>query len=109
VFHDAYRYFEEHYGLHSAGAITANPEISPGAKRIINIRERIATERVRCVFREPQFPSALVHTIVEDTGAHLGTLDPEGANIPPGPNAYFILMQRLAASLVGCLARRDGG
>ena len=58
-----------------------------------------------CVFREPQFDSKLVTTVVEGTPAKAGVLDPDGgATIPPGPQAYFQLMRNLAASLRACLA-----
>ncbi len=105
VFLDAYQYFEAHYGLHAADAITRNPEVSPGASSIIRIRDRIGAEDLSCVFREPQFPPDLVHTIIEDTSARMGVLDPEGADIRPGPDAYFILMKRLGTALVSCLGR----
>jgi zinc transport system substrate-binding protein len=31
-------------------------------------------------------------------------LDPEGADLTPGPDAYFTLMDRIADSLASCLA-----
>ncbi|MBA2490307.1 MAG: zinc ABC transporter substrate-binding protein [Gammaproteobacteria bacterium] len=105
VFHDAYQYFERRYGLSAVAVIQSDPEISPGARWILEVRAAIETEHVRCVFGEPQFNSALVETVLEDTGARRGTLDPEGADIIPGPDAYFILMRRLADSLLGCLAK----
>ncbi|MGB8665022.1 MAG: zinc ABC transporter substrate-binding protein ZnuA, partial [Serratia inhibens] len=33
VFHDAYGYFEKHFGLSPLGHFTVNPEIQPGAQR----------------------------------------------------------------------------
>ena len=35
VFHDAYQYFENRFGLAAAGSITLNPEVTPGAKRLV--------------------------------------------------------------------------
>lgn len=103
VFHDAYRYFEERYGLAPVGAITSDPDHSSGARRIVQIRDLIESADVQCVFSEPQFQPALVRTVLEDTGARRGVLDPIGANIEPGPDAYFTLMNRLAESLLECL------
>jgi len=105
VFHDAYQYFERRYGLNTAAVIQSDPEASPGARWILDVREAIETEQVRCVFAEPQLNSALVNTVLEDSGARRGSLDPEGADIASGPEGYFILMQRLADSLHGCLAK----
>jgi zinc transport system substrate-binding protein len=103
VYHDAYHYFETRYSLAAVGSITSDPDSSPGARRILEIRDLLSTTGVRCVFSEPQFQPALVRTVIEDTRARRGMLDPTGAGIEPGPNLYFDLMNRLADSLVECL------
>jgi zinc transport system substrate-binding protein len=103
VFHDAYRYFEHRYGLHSAGALTLNPERPPGARTVAEARDRIDTLEIRCVFREPQFEPSLAEAIIRGTDARIGVLDPIGADVPPGPDAYILLMRNLTRSLVDCL------
>ncbi len=105
VFHDAYQYFENRYGLSPAGAITFSPERAPGARTLSEIRERIKTSGAVCVFREPQFEPDLVKTVVAGSFARVGVLDPIGAEIAPGPDAYPILLTRLASSLRDCLGR----
>lgn len=104
VFHDAYQYFEARFGLTAAGAITANSEVLPGAKRISELRRRVADLGARCVFAEPQFRAKVIETIVEGTKAKPGVLDPLGADIAPGPELYFTMMGNLAASFESCLA-----
>lgn len=103
VFHDAYQYFETRYGLHPAGSITVSPALSPGARRLVAIRDRIRSEQALCVFAEPQFEPKLVRTAVQGTGARTATLDPLGARLEAGPDAYFQLMRNLASDLTGCL------
>lgn len=104
VFHDAYRYLEERYGLHPAGSITVSPDRPPGAKRLLEIRKRIKAAGAACVFAEPQFEPKLVTTLTEGTGARRGVLDPLGAALPDGPELYFRLMRGLAADLAACLS-----
>lgn len=105
VFHDAYHYFENRFGLHAAGAITVNPEQAPGAARVAEIRAKVAELGAVCVFSEPQFEPKLVSVIVEGTGAKTGVLDPEGGGtLVPGPDLYFALLDNMAVSLTGCLA-----
>jgi zinc transport system substrate-binding protein len=104
VFHDAYQYFENHFGTAVVGAITVSPDQAPGAKRIAELRDRIRSSGATCVFREPQFPAPVVDTLVSGTRAKVGVLDPEGADLTPGPDAYFTLMDRIADSLASCLA-----
>jgi len=103
VFHDAYQYLERRYRLRAAGSITLDPGRTPGARRLSEIREIIRARRAHCVFAEPQFRPGLVGTVIESTGARAATLDPLGARLKPGTEAYFTLMRRLADSLTGCL------
>ncbi len=104
VFHDAYQYLERHYGLNAVASITLTPDQKPGVRRVSEIRRKIEEAGVRCVFTEPQFEPALARTILAGTGARTAVLDPLGTEIPPGPDAYFTLMRRLAQALSDCLA-----
>lgn len=103
VFHDAYQYFERRYGLNAVGAITVNPERPPGARRLGEIRNKINELGAVCLFSEPQFEPALVDTVIQGTAARSGMLDPLGAGLPAGPEAYFELLRGLAEALAACL------
>ncbi len=107
VFHDAYQYFEHHYGLNAAGSITLDPALSPGARRVQELRARLQADDVTCLFTEPQFRPALAKTLVEGTTTRLGELDPVGTHVEPGPDAWFTLMQSLADNLTTCLSERE--
>jgi zinc transport system substrate-binding protein len=106
VFHDAYQYFERHYALRAVGSIAVSAERKPGARRVQEIRDTIRGLGVRCVFSEPQFSSAILATLLEGTTTRTGTLDPLGAGLPAGPDAYFTLMRSIGTSLVECLGSR---
>ena len=103
VFHDAYHYLEDRYGLNAVGAITVSPDQRPSAQRLSQLRAKISSLDAACVFAEPQFEPTLVATVVEKTPAKRGTLDPLGASLDDGPELYFTLMRGMAASLVSCL------
>lgn len=105
VFHDAYQYFENRFGLNVAGSITVSPEVSPGADRINEIRGKLKTLDAACVFAEPQFDPRIVNVLTEGTTARQGVLDPEGANLDEGPGLYRQLIQNLTTSLKACLAK----
>ncbi len=104
VFHDAFRYFEARFGVPAAGAILANPDGIPGARRIADIRRTIVDLGAICVFSEPQFQSGLVDVLVEGTGAATGVLDPLGSAIASGPDHYFVLMRTMAQAFSDCLS-----
>lgn len=103
VFHDAYQYLEARYGLTAAGSVTVSPDKPPGAKRLTVLRERIAAQKIACVFSEPQFKPAVAQSLAKDGGARTGVLDPNGADIPQGPGHYAAMMRALAGSLRECL------
>ena len=100
VFHDAYQYFESVYGLNVVGSITVDPERQPGARRILEMREKIARLKARCVFSEPQFEPRLLATLIEGTGARTASLDPLGSELAAGAESYFLLLDNLADDLL---------
>ncbi len=105
IFHDAYQYFEHHYGVKVAGSITVSPETMPGAERVKQIHEKVTQLGATCVFAEPQFEPKLVKVVTEGTPAKSATLDPEAATLTAGPDLYFDLMRGLATSMKTCLSQ----
>ena len=102
VFHDAYQYFEQRFGIEVVGALTVNPEVLPGAKQLAEIREVIEHEEVNCLFSEPQFNPSIAETIASDTGVKSAILDPLGAELEPGKDLYFDLIGNMAISFEDC-------
>ena len=105
VFHDAYQYFENRFGVTAVGSITVSPEILPGAERIREMQNKVRALDATCVFSEPQFEPKLVATVTENTNAGTGVLDPLGASISDGPQLYFTLIKNMANSLKKCMLR----
>ncbi len=104
VFHDAFQYFEKRFGLSAAGAVTLNPEVPPGAKRLSKLRATIKSLNAQCMFAEPQFGARVLRSVREGTGARSGVLDPIGADLEPGADLYFNLLRGLADDMRACLA-----
>ena len=102
VFHDAYQYFEQRFGIEVIGALTVNPEVLPGAKQLAEIREVIEHEKVNCLFSEPQFNPSIANTIAQDTGIKAAVIDPLGAELDPGKELYFQLIGDMATSFESC-------
>lgn len=104
VFHDAYQYFENRFGIMAAGSITVSPEVMPGAQRVREIQTRLMEVGVSCVFAEPQFEPKLISTIIEGTSAKSGIIDPLGADLEAGPELYFQIIRNMATSIKTCLS-----
>lgn len=103
VFHDAYSYFEKHYGLSPLGHFTVNPEIQPGAQRLHQIRTELVEQKAVCVFAEPQFRPAVIDAVARGTAVRKGTLDPLGMGISLNKDSYVTFLSQLSSQYVSCL------
>ena len=103
VFHDAYQYFEDAFGLSAAGAISLSDATDPSPARIAEIQGRIREEGVDCVLAEPQFNEGIVATVTEGTAVNTGVVDPMGSTLDLGPGFYPALIRDLATQLAECL------
>ena len=103
VFHDAYTYFEKHYGLSPTGHFTVNPEIQPGAQRLHQIRTQLVEQKAVCVFAEPQFRPAVIDAVARGTQVRKGTLDPLGTDISLAKDSYVKFLSQLSSQYESCL------
>lgn len=102
VYHDAYRYLEERFGLHPRFALLSSEAEKPGPRRIARLRTMAREMAVSRVFSEPQVTSKLIPTVFEGIDFAHCELDPLGAGIAPGPSQYTELLQNLASGMAGC-------
>jgi len=105
VFHDAYQYFENHFGLSKPLSITLNPEVQPSAARVKEIQEEVSEHKISCMFSEPQFSPKVLSVVAENTSATISTIDPLGSLIEKGEDHYFKMMSDLATNLSNCLKK----
>lgn len=106
VFHDAYGYFEQHYGLSPLGYFTINPAISPGAQRLHQIRTQLVEHKAECVFAEPQFRPAVISAVAKGTQVRMGVLDPLGSDIALDKDSYARFLLQLSNQYLSCLEKK---
>ena len=107
VFHDAYQYFEDRFGLTAAGSGIVSAERSPGMRRMRDLRETVREHGVTCVFAEPRSEERLVNVIVEDTPARVGIVDPLGTTLDSGAELYLALLRNMSEAFRNCLAPEE--
>jgi zinc transport system substrate-binding protein len=106
VYHDAYGYFADHFGLTVAGEIAIGDATSPSAAKLADLRATLIAGSAACIFPEANHDPKLLTQITEGTPTAIGgVLDPEGANLTPGPALYPDLIRALATTLAECLAK----
>jgi len=101
--HDAFQYFDRRFGPHFAGSISLGDAAAPSPARVANAQHELVENNVVCIFKEPQQNERLVSVVTEGTEVKLGTLDPLGAKLTPGPDLYYGVLQGLADSFSNCL------
>ena len=99
VFHEAFDYFEEAYGLKHAGVFAIAAEIQPGAQHVAAMRERLKEAGKTCVFSEPPLRPRLAETLSAGLPVKLAEMDALGASA----QSYEQLLEDLANELAGCL------
>ena len=102
VFHDAYQYVEDRYGLRPPLPLLANPHLPASARQLREVKRRLAREGIQCAFSEPQFSAKPLEAVAGEV-ARVGQLDPLGADLQPGAGLYPALMRNLAREMAGCL------
>lgn len=103
TYHDAFGYFADHYGLDFVGSVALGDASSPGAARLVELRDEIEAGGVTCLFPEVQHDPALLEQLAEGTGVRIGgALDPVGSSLEPGPGAYAALLRGLAETIAEC-------
>lgn len=103
TYHDAFRRFIEHYELSLTGVLTANPELSPGARHLAEIQKQLREAQRPCLMTEPQFNRQWWHTLTEGMEITFSSWDPLASDIEAGPEGYVRFQESLAAALLDCL------
>lgn len=107
VYHEAYQYFEAALGISGGGALVHNPELEPGMREVIALREQVAELDPNCIILEPDASLALVDTLVQDPDIARVTIDLLGNNIDVGPAAYPELLMQVARGFQSCFKAGD--
>jgi zinc transport system substrate-binding protein len=103
TYHDAYQYFEEAFGLHNAGFVSSGDELSPSAKYVQELRDKIRQQQLHCLFYEAPSRPPLVDTLTYGLDVDLHELDAAGLRMQAGKNAWFDIMLTLAEAYESCL------
>ncbi|MEQ5834445.1 zinc ABC transporter substrate-binding protein [Marinobacter sp. NFXS9] len=106
TYHDAFRRFAEHYGLHVAEALTITPEQTPGARHLSEVQEKLAAADTPCLLTEPQFNRDWWHGLTQNVDVTITTWDPLGSDVPVTQDGYLNFQQALADSVLSCLPEK---
>ncbi len=103
VFHEAFDYFEDAYGLKHTGVFSVAAEVQPGAQHVAAMRARLQQVGKTCVFSEPPLRPRLAETLVAGLPVKLAELDALGGYTPATAQGYEQVLEKLGNDLAGCL------
>ncbi|KSW24985.1 MULTISPECIES: zinc ABC transporter substrate-binding protein ZnuA [unclassified Pseudomonas] len=105
VFHEAFDYFEEAYGLRHAGVFALSADVQPGAKHVAAMRAQLQKAGPSCIFSEPPLRPRLADTLSAGLPVQLAELDDLGVAVKVDANGYEKLLGNLADEFAGCLEK----
>ena len=103
VFHDAYQYFENRFGIYATGSISLTDASKPNAKRLQELKHHFEEQGIDCVLSEPQYSSKLINSVFGGYKPHIGVLDPIGVDLELGSGLYLELLENLASAIAECV------
>ncbi|MTH64619.1 zinc ABC transporter substrate-binding protein [Paracoccus shanxieyensis] len=104
VFHDAYGYFTQHFGLEPAIPVSLGDASTPSAARLREIQAQIREAGAQCAFPEANHDPKLLHVVIEGSGARDGgALAPEGSAAVG--NGYADILRAMGKTFADCLSK----
>ncbi len=103
VFHDAYQYFENRFGIFATGSIALSDASKPSAKRLQQLKHHFEEEGIHCVLSESQYPSELIDSVFGGFEPHIGVIDPIGVDLELGFGLYLQLLENVALGIAQCV------
>lgn len=97
VFHPAYGYFADRYGLKQVAVEIGGKE--PSAKQLSSLIDKARHDHVKVIFVQPQFDMKYAKTIANATGAAVVSLDPLAAD-------YIKNLQDMATKVESALSKQ---
>ena len=102
AFHDAYQYFERHFGISSKGNVSEGGAIIFGMAAIADLRDKVGNDGISCILTERGANTRLVARVLEGSSAKIVIIDPLGATLPLDKMLYHEVLKNIAVTLEAC-------
>lgn len=99
--HDAYQYLEQDLEIASVGAVNLDPEIKPGVKHLMALKQLLQARDVQCVLVDPTVSSALLDKLDRSPPLHRAAIDPLGWDF--NGEHYSLWLAQIYQKVKGCL------
>lgn len=102
VYHSAYGYFERDMGLSPIGVVSTHPEVNPGARHLLALKNSIRSQQVSCIFIEPESNASIVDILSDGNSVMVQNLDPMATDIEVSQSGYLEFLREMADKFKAC-------
>ncbi|KAA1174857.1 ABC transporter substrate-binding protein [Marinobacter salinexigens] len=103
AYHEAFTRFAEHYELELVDVLTLNPELSPGARHIAEVQNKLKDATHPCLLTEPQFNRQWWTSITRGLDVSFSTWDPLATDVEVSATGYLEFQHSIADAVLKCL------
>jgi manganese/iron transport system substrate-binding protein len=104
VFHNAWQYYNDRYGITTLGFIEANPGQDPNPQTVAHLVDLARSHHVGAIFSEPEYSKKLAQQIAAGAGVHVVTdLYDDSIGTNPRVGDYISMLTYDTNVIVGAL------
>jgi manganese/iron transport system substrate-binding protein len=107
VFHNAWQYYDDRFGLRTVGVLELSPGQEPNPQYIAKLIALARADHVRAVFAEPEYSPKLVETLAQSAGiSTIENLYDDSIGNDPRVRTYEDMLRYDTATIVKALGGR---
>ena len=104
VYHDAFQYFEQEFGLSHQLVIANSDEIQPGVRKLMSLRDAFASQELSCLMEDVTSQESTINTALGRVQLNRIKADTTGQNLTSSPRAYIQLINDLGLAFAQCFS-----
>ena len=103
VYHNAYRYFEEQFGLRHSIVLLQIPDSQPNVQELLSVRKSVQELKPACLLTEFDSNPAIIETMLDGIEIEKPIVDTLGYWVNSASDGYLVLMRNLADQFSQCV------
>jgi len=105
VFHNSWQYFADYFGLRKPNIISHQEGMTAGAKTLLNTRNEISSENIRCIFSDSTISAKQITALTKGLVIHNTRTDVLAEQLPINQNTYVDWLNNMGQKVKICLEK----
>lgn len=103
VFHNSWQYFAAEFQLQKPVVVSLHEGITPGAKTISQIRQKIAKQNINCLVTSPDVAKSQIQPLLEGLNLKAVEIDVLGTQLELNQDTYLKWLEYMGKQVGDCL------